>query len=164
LKDGVVLKHDGSGSNASFTVRPLTVTIVPASGSIPEPPSLIDTVPPEDFKPEITQDPNIFDGKWFVVFATQDKGVGIDHFEIKEDAIDPNIWTKGESPYLLLDQKASQQVSIKAIDKNGNERIVNITSPLSVVAKKTVYLSWTLFGILSLVILFFCIRTFRKKK
>ena len=34
----------------------------------------IDVDAPESFKPEIAQDPNIFGGKWFLAFATQEIG------------------------------------------------------------------------------------------
>ena len=30
------------------------------------------------------KDPNVFDGKWFLVFAALDKGSGIDHYEVME--------------------------------------------------------------------------------
>ncbi|OGH83817.1 MAG: hypothetical protein A2261_03705 [Candidatus Magasanikbacteria bacterium RIFOXYA2_FULL_44_8] len=102
----------------------------------------IDVDAPESFKPEIAQDPNIFGGKWFLAFATQDKGSGIDHYEIREDLgfriknlggiikkfLIPksyllNSWQEVESPYVLKDQKLKSWVYIKAIDKAGNERI-----------------------------------------
>jgi hypothetical protein len=91
--------------------------------------------------PEITRDSSIFDNKWFLVFATQDKGSGIDHYEILETRsnikailINKKIflnyfkkqWKIGESPYMLNDQKLQSYIFVKAIDKAGNERIVKL--------------------------------------
>src|SRR3989344_5045993 len=67
------LKNDGSGTSAPATI---TLSSVELKN---------DTEPPEDFIPVIANDPNIFSGKWFVAFATQDKGTGINHYEIKEN-------------------------------------------------------------------------------
>jgi len=83
-----------------------------------------DTEPPEDFKPEIAKDPNIFEGKYFLVFVTQDKKSGIDHYEVCE-----KVKTKcviAESPYLLQNQKLDQKIFVKAIDKSGNERMAKV--------------------------------------
>lgn len=88
----------------------------------------IDIDAPESFKPEIAKDPNIFGGKWFLVFSTQDKGSGIAYYAIHETTrirtrIDTKDWVEAESPYVLKDQKLRNYVYIKAIDKAGNERI-----------------------------------------
>ena len=80
--------------------------------------------------PEIARDPTIFDGKWFLVFATQDKGLGIDHYEIKETRYrffgSFSRWISAESPYALRDQELKSYILVKAVDKAGNERIVKI--------------------------------------
>ncbi|HHE65575.1 MAG TPA: hypothetical protein ENL09_06080 [Bacteroidetes bacterium] len=94
-------------------------------------------------------DPNIYDGKYFIVFSTVDKQTGLDHYEIleitpeelekikKEDGGIANFfnklfgkweekssWKEGESPYLLADQSLGSVIKVKAIDKAGNERLV----------------------------------------
>jgi len=82
---------------------------------------------PETFQPEIAKDAEIFDGKYFLVFATQDKGSGIDYYEIKESRQKFlkifKKWVIAESPYVLKDRKLRSYVYIKAVDKAGNERI-----------------------------------------
>lgn len=96
------------------------------SGFIPT-----DTSPPEEFKPEIVRDENIFDGKWFLVFTTQDKESGISHYEVYElpqtlgqTLKVPKKWKRTESPHLLSDQELKSYIYVKAVDKTGNERIV----------------------------------------
>ena len=91
---------------------------------------------PEEFAPQIAADPAIFEGKWFLVFSTQDKGSGVDHYEIQETRqaeMKNKKWVIGESPYLLKDQGLKSYIYVKAIDKSGNERIVMLPpqKPLS---------------------------------
>ena len=101
--------------------------------SVPSWVSPQDTEPPEEFRPEIGQDPEIFDGKYFLVFVTQDKASGIAGYFVhettrKKDAtlIDTKDWTEAESPYVLKDQKLRSYIYVKAVDKAGNERIAMV--------------------------------------
>lgn len=84
---------------------------------------LEDKIPPEPFEIIISKDPLIFDGKYFIVFETQDKQSGIDHYEVKEGK---SGWKRAKSPYLLEDQTLKSEIQVKAIDKAGNERISRI--------------------------------------
>ncbi len=106
------------------------ITIPISKGKENLPIQIPDKDPPEDFKPEIARDPNIFDGQWFLVFATQDKGSGIAYYVIhestrKEDTarIDAKKWSEAESPYALKDQNLRSYIYVKAVDRDGNERI-----------------------------------------
>lgn len=97
----------------------------------------IETLPPdfdlpEPFKPEISQNKEVFEGKYFLVFATSDKGWGISHYQIQEkrefriwnlEFRKKDSWLEAESPYLLKDQKMRSYIYVKAVDKAGNERI-----------------------------------------
>lgn len=121
--DGLmVLRNDGKGTPANVKVFPLQFSISQKSSSTsPAFESIKDTELPEDFNPTIESDPNIFDGKYFLVFATQDKGSGIDHYEVREGEWG---WFKvAESPYLLKHQSLDKKIFVKTIDKVGNERI-----------------------------------------
>ena len=99
--------------------------------------AMIDATPPEDFKPEIGRDPAIFEGKYFLSFATTDKTSGIDYFEILE--ADRRGFIRGttrkaerkigKSPYVLEDQSLQSIIKVKAVDKAGNERISEIIPP-----------------------------------
>jgi len=124
-----VLKDDPPGSIASTRISSLKLQIEEQS-SVPEFITPEDRELPESFTPQIAKDPSVFDGKWFLVFATQDKVSGIARYFVhettrKEDAtrIDTKKWVEAESPYLLKDQKLQSYIYVKAIDKAGNERI-----------------------------------------
>jgi hypothetical protein len=123
IQDAKVLLNDGEGTSASVKLSPFQFSI---SQEEPATPPMVETVkdtnPPEDFEPEIASDSNIFDGKYFLVFATQDKGSGIDHYEVCEGS--KRKCMIAESPYLLQNQKLDQQIFVKAVDKSGNERAV----------------------------------------
>ena len=128
IQDIKALLNDGKGTKANTTISNLQLVIskqVPASQ-----PAVVekkDTDIPEVFEPIVTSDPAVFDGKYFLVFATQDKGSGIDHYEIKESRQKFlkifKKWVIAESPYVLKDRKLRSYVYIKAVDKAGNERI-----------------------------------------
>lgn len=135
VKDARVFLNDGKGSQAFLTVRPFEMK-VSSSVLAPTQPLLQieDTQPPESFKPEIAKNETVFEGKWFVVFSTQDKGWGIDHYEILEKEQKNSIrslfkkekWEVVQSPYLLKDQKLKSYIFVKAVDRAGNERVIKI--------------------------------------
>ncbi|MDP2703930.1 MAG: cohesin domain-containing protein [bacterium] len=123
------LRNDGSGSEVGISASPLEVAVT--AQALPLPPKKIkDEEPPESFKPEIARDPTLFGGKWFLVFATQDKGSGIDRYEIKETRHrilgSFSRWISAESPHALRDQKLRSYIFVKAIDKAGNIRTEKI--------------------------------------
>jgi hypothetical protein len=139
IEEAKVLLNDGKGTEAKLSASNLKFNAIQEGKYILMP--LKDEELPESFMPEITRDSSIFDNKWFLVFATQDKGSGIDHYEILETRsnikailINKKIflnyfkkqWKIGESPYMLNDQKLQSYIFVKAIDKAGNERIVKL--------------------------------------
>ena len=103
------LKNDGSG--ASVPVK-MSLSLIAFKGDIE---------PPEDFRPVVASNPNVFDGEYFLVFATQDKGSGIDRYEVREGRW--GFFREVESPYLLKYQRLDRDVYVKAIDNAGNERV-----------------------------------------
>lgn len=121
--DGLrVLRNDGEGTPANIKISPLQFSISQKSSPIsPAIESIKDTEFPEDFKPIIASDPSIFDGKYFLVFATQDKISGIANYKVREGKW--GWFNVAESPYLLIHQSLDRKIFVKAIDKNGNERI-----------------------------------------
>jgi hypothetical protein len=88
--------------------------------------AMIDSVPPQEFKPEIDRDLSIFEGKYFLSFITMDEISGIDYYEIKEGK---RNFERVKSPYLLKDQSLRSKILVKAVDKAGNERISEIIPP-----------------------------------
>jgi len=127
IQNAKTLLNDGKGTEAKLKIFNfqflISKEVLTTQFSVPE---IKDLEPPENFKPEITSDPTIFEGKYFLVFATQDKGSGIDHYEVLESRnqkIENRNWRTVESPYLLKDQKLKSFIYVKAVDKAGNERI-----------------------------------------
>ncbi len=126
LRDTKALLNDGLGSQAMLSTHDTTVFIKPGDNSAPKE-KLTDTERPEDFMPIVVNDSAFFDGKNVLIFATQDKGSGIDHYEVRE-----GFWSKfhiAESPYLLQNQKLDKKIFVKAVDKTGNERTKIFFSP-----------------------------------
>jgi len=131
VNDVRILRNDGIGSMAAVSVAPFEVVISKKTQvEIPAIPKIEDRERPELFVPEIARDESISGGKWFIVFVTQDKASGIDHYEIKESRqrffIIFQKWSQTESPYILQDQELRSYVFVKAVDKAGNERMVKI--------------------------------------
>jgi hypothetical protein len=138
------LKNDGVGTETKASSLPFSLFIsgeTATSSAIIEP--IQDNEPPENFTPIISSDPNIFEGKYFLVFATQDKGSGIDQYFVSED--NGVSFSPAHSPYLLQNQSLDTKIIVKAVDKNGNEKVVEV--PAKHLEKdKQIFL---LFGILS---------------
>jgi len=129
IDEARALRNDGTGSTATLTITPFEVVVskeIPAE--IPVLPKVRDIEKPESFVPEIAADTSIFEGKWFLVFATQDKGSGIDHYEVCEGK---RKCIAAESPYLLQNQDLDEEIVVKAVDKSGNERVATIPAQKS---------------------------------
>jgi hypothetical protein len=144
-----LLKNDSVGTRIISRSTKLSLPISTASTI-----ELYDTTPPEDFEPSIISDLDIFNGKYMLVFATQDKESGVDHYEVKEGYFgDFNVVT---SPYELMNQDADSVIIVKAIDNSGNERTVKFYPP----NHRSLYERYEIIVILVLVIILY---TYRKK-
>jgi hypothetical protein len=155
-----ILLNDGSGTAAQVKTTGMKIKIsggpeASASAPIQE----TDNEPPETFMPEIASSPDIFDGQWFLVFATQDKISGIDHYEVKEGWGGFNV---AESPYLLKNQNLDKKISVKAVDKNGNERTIVLPAKISRWYKN--YLIWLIIILLMISVYVFIKKFYGGKK
>jgi len=158
-----IFLNDGQGSKASIKQAPLFLQI---EENVPDgefsPPS--DSEKPEPFELTVAQDSEIFGGKYFLVFATQDKKSGIDHYEVQEsDNKQPDVgeWIVAESPYVLRDQRLRSYIYVKAIDRAGNERISEL-EPAKPLVWYEKYLIWYII-ILGIVIGYILWRIKRRK-
>jgi hypothetical protein len=143
--------NDGDGTavpiNTQGTVLTIDEKIVSTTDIWAEQISA-DKTPPEPFVIEIDNSPRVAGGKYFAVFSTVDKQTGIDHYEVLETKAEnllekkqssfeqfirkiwpikeplPPVWVKADSPYVLNDQSLQSVIKIKAVDRAGNERIV----------------------------------------
>ena len=124
-KNSKVLLNDGLGTEAQLKLEKAIYQILKERDKslekILEKELKKDTAPPEPFGILVLKDPQVFEGRYFIIFNTQDKQTGIDHYEVKEGE---NPWKIAESPHLLEDQNLKSIIKVKAVDKAGNERIV----------------------------------------
>ena len=158
-----VYLHTADGIEDSLVLEKIELPIVKGKENIPV--AISDNDPPEWFAPEISQDQNLFDGKYFLVFATQDKKSGIDHYEILENRkkkIENRKWELAESPYVLKDQKLQSWIFVKAIDRAENERIAEL-APQKKLAWYEYNVIWVII-ILGIVLSFYFIRNYGGKR
>jgi hypothetical protein len=125
-----------------------------------------DNIQPESFVIEIGSSPRIASGKYFLVFSAVDKQTGIDHYEVleakaKDLAVDdknafqkfldkvfkikeplPPAWVKADSPYILKDQSLNSVIRVKAIDRAGNERLVEYNNAALLSLKNPRQTNW----------------------
>lgn len=129
-----ILLEDGAGTPAKISVTPFQFS-VEEPGIMLNPAQLRDLNPPETFRPEIANDPAIFNNRHFLAFTTTDKESGVGHYEVlevknmQETGNNAGNWVIAESPYLLKNQGLSDFIFVKAVDKAGNER-TEILEPL----------------------------------
>lgn len=119
-----LLKNDGLGTVIGTNGVPLSLSIRGRADDVSS--TMSDDVRPETFVPTIGKDELLFDGRSFVAFTTQDKGVGIDYYTVQESTSRIGLWfaTKvtAESPYVLQNQNDGVYVRVTAYDKEGNAR------------------------------------------
>ena len=166
LQNIKALKNDGLGTELVLSTRDTAVSIKSGDSNARKE-TLTDTELPEDFNPTVESDPNIFDGKYFLVFATQDKASGIDRYEIKEGRQKImtffSRWGVAESPYVLRDQKLRSFIFVKAVDRAGNMRIEKI-SPQNLLSWYENYENWIIIIAVVLVVLLATKKLWRKKR
>lgn len=131
VSNPTALKNDGKGTSLPVEQSRSQVTV--SSKNLPSTASFGDTIPPEQFTPVIVSTPDLFNNKSFVSFATQDKGVGIDHYEYADTLWGKpgkDEWKPAESPFELPPRASIKKIYIKAVDKKGNETITAISGKL----------------------------------
>jgi hypothetical protein len=144
-----VLLNDGKGTQTTTVSAPLKVTVTKDAPATFAP--LADTAPPELFFPAVSNDQHVFGGKYFIAFAAQDKGMGVDRYEVMEKSLfGKGDWISAQSPYLLHDQALLSTIYVKAVDKAGNEQVAIIKAP-----HMLLYAISFAFGIIVLVVVIF---------
>jgi len=129
-EDSQVLLNDGMGTPAKLNTGGAIFRVLAEKREVPEDEwqKLLekDKIPPDPFEIKIGKEATVFEGKYFIAFSTIDKQTGIDYYEVKEGK---RVWEKAESPHLLEDQSLRSKISVKAVDKAGNERISEYFPP-----------------------------------
>ena len=157
-----VYQNGPDGTPEPTTLRSLTLNA--EAGTVVTVTPIVDIEPPEKFVPVVTRDPQLYEGAWTLIFATQDKGSGIAYYEVSESPvrmIDPTklSWTKAESPYRLLGEESAKYIYVRAVDEQGNIRTELYTQAHP--------LSWLLglaLGILILALILLVLQLLRKKR
>ena len=129
IVNGKGLRNDENGTEIKTTSKLRTFTVSKNSSAVA--PTILmmkEDISPENFTVYRGQSQDIFDGNYFIVFATQDKGSGVDHYEVKEGFF--GKYVEAKSPYLLKNQKRTSTLYIKALDKDGNERIEKLSAEI----------------------------------
>jgi hypothetical protein len=150
-----VLLNDGLGTADKLDFKGANINILSEPVNTPsdwQDQIKEDNIPPEPFFIELHSNANVYNGQYYIDFFTTDKQSGMDHYEVLEKRPDEKIgekpfrnifdfflrakkeplnWKKGEIPYLLEDQTLKGIISVKAIDKAGNERLVDFVPPKS---------------------------------
>jgi hypothetical protein len=175
-----VYAHDGKGSIASTTILGLELTFTHSS-STPENNWISDiksdTIAPELFEITLVEGPSEGSNKHYIVFNTTDKQSGVDHYEVLETDPDrfgfltwvprESYWVPATSPFVLRDQNLLSKIMVKAVDKNGNERIVTYTPEMSPLAELAQPKYWIPVGIGVLLMFFtilFAFKFFKNRK
>jgi len=169
-----VLAHDGRGTALTVAAPPLSLRVQDLPLVDETSLSVVDGDLPEAFSVHLSRNPLIFDNRWFIVFATQDKIAGIDYYEVREEQLlrgqeGLGEWQRVESPYLLKDQNLSSRVVVRAVDRAGNERLAYLEPMNQEAIRQADYWFWPLrfgaliFFILVALILFICFRRILRK-
>jgi hypothetical protein len=114
--------HDGQGTALEVRPQHAEVRIQSESNGKPNPwvdEVGADTIPPDPFTVEVQTTHGVFSGRYYLVFGTQDKQSGIDHYEYLEQG----VWRPVVSPHELRGPFTLRDIQVKAVDKAGNERI-----------------------------------------
>lgn len=127
LNSTEVLLNNGFGTEAALKTKEaqFAITDHSAPGTVYDWQGELkdDKTPPEPFTVGVYSDPSIFNGDFFATFSTIDKQTGMDHYEVMEAKNGAGSWVPAVSPYRLQDQNLASTISVKAVDKAGNERI-----------------------------------------
>ncbi len=127
-------RHDGEGTEIAVSRSPLAMRILVTTTTPPVLLAPFDPDAPESFVPSVTQFADAFDGKYVLIFTTQDKGSGIARYEVAEQRLwpwetsDPSSlrWKEAVSPYVLEDQELKSTIFVRAFDYAGNVRSATV--------------------------------------
>ncbi len=150
--DSQALINDGFGTKDSLVTKKAVFNFsrkgTGASGEEWKQQIADDTTPPEPFVVELYSNPGMFNGKYYIIFNTTDKQTGVDHYEVlelrpgEEIGVTPEsglidsllgkarqapAWKRAAMPYLLEDQALLSTIKVRAIDRAGNEMVVEFT-------------------------------------
>lgn len=179
--DTRALLNDGFGTDDIVSSRDAIYKIVSKKDLPPEEWKLQisrDKIAPEPFVIELHKNPHMFNGRYYIEFFTVDKQSGLDHYEVLEIKPEEQVgeapylkwweklfkkqkptprWVTAEIPFVLKDQTLSSIIKVKAVDKAGNERLVEYVPTKAELDVKPVTSatskSWVFVLLLSIIVL-----------
>ncbi len=163
-----VLLNDGQGTDAPLRTIDGNINLLQQVGTTTKDEwggvVLGDKIPPQPFSIDLVKNPQIFQGKYYIVFNTTDKQTGVDHYEVLEESEKDFYnfswgrtdapWVKATSPFLLKDQTLHSVIRVKAIDKAGNEQVAVVVPDASL---RTLPVFVKVLGILGAFLLMLCV-------
>jgi hypothetical protein len=169
VKNARILLHDGNGSESPISTDPRMFTVETGTSTRESAVAIDDTTPPERFELQVVNDAQLYSGVAVLIFATQDKDSGIDHYEVAEarkhvgEEYDSLAWSLAESPYVLKNQKQTSYIYVKAVDRAGNSRII-VLKPEHGATQYENKTMWIILSVLGLIIIFSATYNFWKKR
>lgn len=160
LENVQVLLHDGLGTPLQATIVPLAINIQGQSTAPSAKTQYVDQEAPEPFTPIISSDPDVFEGRKFLVFSTEDKGSGIAYYEVKET--EWGTYERANSPYEIKDQSLRSKIFVRAIDREGNEYEAVVYPQNSIPWYETTSAKTAILIVCLVILLFFVRRFFAK--
>ncbi len=118
--------NDGQGTRTQTSSGDLSIAI---TGDINNVQKYVftDMIPPEKFLITRIRNQALFDNKWTIVFAAQDKGSGIANYQVCEYFFTKCVFR--ESPAVLDHQSEWYALLVRAFDRNNNSRSTILISP-----------------------------------
>lgn len=130
FEDFKVYLHQDGVQEASSAATSAIVNVLEADDKTGGAVLVLDFYPPEHFPIYITKAPDLFGGARVAIFSAQDKGSGINRYEIKEKTFGLfGEWRDADSPYVLRNQYPFSIIEVRAVDKVGLERIEKFIPP-----------------------------------
>ena len=156
-ENNLALLNDGEGTEARVETRNALVSIAPRFSTqlIDEWQKEIsrDSITPEPFNIEISNNADVYGGKFFIIFSAVDKQTGIDHYEVFEYRGRKSWENKdAQSPYLLENQRLDGIIRVRAVDEAGNEAIVELRPTGAPAEEKMFPWIWVILGIFGLIV------------
>lgn len=141
---GSAYKADGEGTFAGISSRSLLVSLTSSEPNQISPASQ-DSSPPYFEEIQVTQDPDIYDGRYFLSFYANDAISGIARYEVVENQVTTEV---NNGIYILHDQERKNKVIVIAYDKAGNSTSIKVPTKYEGVLKILV----VVFGIVLILI------------
>lgn len=166
MRDVRAFLNDGKGTAVSVSTSSAVVRV---DSSVVEPSRLADATRLDIFVPEISvptvvRDKNLHNNKFVLVFSAQDKDSGVSRFEVCEGR---RACEAHESPYVLKNQRLTDEIAVKVYDNNNNRQIAMVPPPRPLYAgelEREEFNEKIILGVLIIGIGIFIFDMYRKRK